>query len=159
MALPVMIRHKVILSAASPTPSVFRRYPLSYVYSGNYNNSLGTLNLQNENSGWWSTTPVDSSTAYFLIIGNSMFVHSDAKLFGLPLRSTGIRRYPLSYVFSGYYNWGTDYMGGQDSSGYWWSTTASSDSNAYNLSIHSSDLNPQYNNNKAYGFALRCVFL
>ena len=69
------------------------------------------------------------------------------------------RRYPLSYILSGYYNWGTGYMGGQDSSGYWWSTTAGSDSSAYSLSMHSSDLNPQYNYNKADGFTLRCVSL
>ncbi|MBR5408860.1 hypothetical protein IK112_02860 [Candidatus Saccharibacteria bacterium] len=69
------------------------------------------------------------------------------------------RRYPLSYVFSGYYYWGDGYLDRQDSYGYWWSTAAYSDSGAYYLYMNSSGLYPQSNANKAYGFALRCVSL
>lgn len=47
----------------------------------------------------------------------------------------------------------------QDSYGVWWSTAASSVSLAYALYMLSSNLNPQGNNFKAYGFALRCVSL
>ena len=45
----------------------------------------------------------------------------------------------------------------QGSSGDWWSTAATSATNAYNLGMLSSDLNPQNSSNQAYGFALRCV--
>ena len=65
------------------------------------------------------------------------------------------RRYPLSYVYSGYYYWGNGNLNGQDSLGYWWSTAAYSASNAYSLTMYSSNLVPQYSNNKAGGFTLR----
>ena len=65
------------------------------------------------------------------------------------------RRYPLSYVFSGYYRWGNGNLGYQDSYGFWWSTAARSDSSAYGLYMGSSILDPQNSNSKAYGFALR----
>ncbi|MBR5408541.1 hypothetical protein IK112_01165 [Candidatus Saccharibacteria bacterium] len=69
--------------------------------------------------------------------------------------STGARRYPLSYVFSGYYYWGNGNLYNQDSSGSWWSTAAYSGSNAYDLYMDSSALLPQGSSNKAGGFALR----
>ena len=67
------------------------------------------------------------------------------------------RRYPLSYVYSGYYYWGNGNLNGQDSLGYWWSTAAYSDSRAYSLAMSSSHLDPQDNSSEALGFALRCV--
>ncbi|MBQ3469675.1 hypothetical protein IJH16_01750 [Candidatus Saccharibacteria bacterium] len=67
------------------------------------------------------------------------------------------RRYPLSYVYSGLYDWNVGGMYGQDSNGYWWFTTASSSSNAYNLNMYSGGLTHQDNRNKAYGFALRSI--
>ncbi|MBR5408675.1 hypothetical protein IK112_01875 [Candidatus Saccharibacteria bacterium] len=71
--------------------------------------------------------------------------------------STGARRHLLSYVFSGLYYWG-GYLDYQGSLGNWWSTTASSASNAYNLDMNSSLLRPQSSSSKAYGFSLRCTF-
>ena len=67
------------------------------------------------------------------------------------------RRYPLSYVYSGRYSWGDGDLYLQDSYGVWWSTAASSDSNAYLLYMDSNSLLPQHNVNKALGFALHCV--
>ena len=67
------------------------------------------------------------------------------------------RRYPLSYVYSGYYYWGNGNLNGQDSLGYWWSTAAYSDSRAYSLAMSSSHLDPQDNSSEALGFALRCI--
>ncbi len=71
--------------------------------------------------------------------------------------STGARRYPLSYVYSGLYYWGNGGLFHQNSNGRWWSTTAYSDSGAYYLYMDSSGLHPQSNINKANGLALRCV--
>ncbi|MBQ3469474.1 hypothetical protein IJH16_00660 [Candidatus Saccharibacteria bacterium] len=65
------------------------------------------------------------------------------------------RRYPLSYVISGRYDWSNGNLYYQDSVGNWWSTTAYSGSNAYNLYMNSSSLGPQSNNTKAHGFPLR----
>ncbi|MBQ3469780.1 hypothetical protein IJH16_02300 [Candidatus Saccharibacteria bacterium] len=73
-----------------------------------------------------------------------------------PSRSTSARRYPLSYVFSGYYVWGNGNLYNQDAHGNWWSTAAYSDSSAYALGMVSSNLFPQNNLNKANGFTLRC---
>ena len=67
------------------------------------------------------------------------------------------RRYPLSYVYSGYYYWRDGTLLYQDSNGHWWSTAASSDSIAYHLRVYNSYLNPQDYGNKAAAFTLRCV--
>ncbi|MBQ3309677.1 hypothetical protein IJG78_03305 [Candidatus Saccharibacteria bacterium] len=69
--------------------------------------------------------------------------------------STKVRRYPLSYIYSGYYHWGNGNLDGQGTDGYWWSTSAYSSTNAYDLIMASSVLKPQNNNNKAVGFPLR----
>ncbi|MBR5409028.1 hypothetical protein IK112_03810 [Candidatus Saccharibacteria bacterium] len=84
-----------------------------------------------------------------------MIKNNTIGLFYTPYAPQVARRYPLSYVFSGRYAWGNGNLGVQDSFGYWWSTTAYSDSNAYFLYVDSSTLTPQYNYNKANGFALR----
>ena len=71
--------------------------------------------------------------------------------------SPNTRRYPLSYAFSGTYVWGYGSLLYQDSRGYWWSTAAYNDSEAYNLYMNSSSLNPQSYYGKVGGFSLRCV--
>ncbi|MBQ3469879.1 hypothetical protein IJH16_02825 [Candidatus Saccharibacteria bacterium] len=65
------------------------------------------------------------------------------------------RRYPLSYVYSGSFEWtdGTLYVQGLGS--YWWSSTSSSSIAAYFLIHGSNDLNPAIARNKALGFTLR----
>ena len=73
------------------------------------------------------------------------------------IASPNARRYPLSYVYSGRYGWGGGNLISQDFDGDWWSTAAYSASNAYSLTMYSSNLVPQYSNNKAGGFTLRCV--
>ncbi|MBR5408557.1 hypothetical protein IK112_01250 [Candidatus Saccharibacteria bacterium] len=91
--------------------------------------------------------------------GLNLITNSSSPVLSAPssFYSTGARRYPLSYVFSGGYSWGGGYLSNQDSNGAWWSTVAYSDSSAYNLLMNSSYLDPQDNSNKANGFALRCV--
>ena len=82
-------------------------------------------------------------------------IDSANSLLYAPYASPRARRYPLSYVFSGYYNWGNGNLRSQDSSGDWWSTAAYSDSDAYRLYMYSGSLGPQDNYSKAIGFALR----
>jgi len=43
------------------------------------------------------------------------------------------------------------------SNGYYWSSTWYNNTNAYNMNFNSSGVNPQNNNNKYNGFAVRCV--
>ncbi|MBR5408551.1 hypothetical protein IK112_01220, partial [Candidatus Saccharibacteria bacterium] len=138
-----------------------RRYPLSYVYSGYYYWGDGYLYYQGSYGGWWSTTATSDSSAYNLGMASSYLDPqlNSSKAGGVSLRCTFCftfsRRYPLSYVFSGVYYWGGGNLAYQDSVGAWWSTTASSASNAYHLNMNSSNLDPQGNNTKASGFALR----
>ncbi|MBR3180833.1 hypothetical protein IKF63_02015 [Candidatus Saccharibacteria bacterium] len=41
--------------------------------------------------------------------------------------------------------------------GNWWSSTASSASNGYNLNMNGTELYPANSNNRQNGFSLRCV--
>ena len=61
-------------------------------------------------------------------------------------------------ILSGNYNYNNGAMNNQGSNGHFWSSSAySSATNAYNLNFNSSAINPQNNNNKGYGFSVRCV--
>ena len=48
-------------------------------------------------------------------------------------------------------------VSGAGSNGRYWSSTWNSNTNAYNLNFTSSVVNPQNNNNKRNGYAVRCV--
>ena len=48
-----------------------KSYPFSYVYSGNYNWITGRLYNQSGNSGYWSSTVVSSTNAYYLYTWSS----------------------------------------------------------------------------------------
>ena len=68
---------------------------------------------------------------------------------------------PLSVPFAGYYEWTNGALNNRGSTGYYWSSTAtSSDSgtNAYDLNVYYGGyLYPQNYNNKTYGLTVRCV--
>ena len=49
------------------------------------------------------------------------------------------------------------YLDYQGAYGVWWSISALSSTDAYDLSMGSSTLRPQYNGNKAFGLSLRCI--
>lgn len=57
---------------------------------------------------------------------------------------------------SGYAGSSTGLLYTQGGSGYYWSVSFIS-SNAYGMSFGSSNVNPAYNTNRNYGFALRCI--
>ena len=71
--------------------------------------------------------------------------------------STSARRYPLSYVYSGYYVWGNGNLKYQDASGDWWPNSPYSSTHAHYLTIYNGTLLPQASYNKAGGFTLRCT--
>ena len=65
------------------------------------------------------------------------------------------RRYPLSYVLSGFYGWYNSNLLFQGEAGYWWSATAYSTDNANSLTMNSSNLTPfQDYRSKPAGFPL-----
>ena len=154
-----MVRSPGMLSTASPTPPNARRYPLSYVLSGLYRWGNGGLDDQGSSGYWWSSAAGSDSSAYNLGMNSSDLNPQGnySKVNGFTLRSTIARRYPLSYVLSGYYIWSDGYLNRQDSYGFWWATTANDTNNgAYSLDVGGSTLNPQNSNGKVNGFTLRC---
>ncbi|MBQ3309670.1 hypothetical protein IJG78_03270 [Candidatus Saccharibacteria bacterium] len=71
--------------------------------------------------------------------------------------STKARRYPLSYIYSGYYYWGDGgYLGTQGTYGDFWSNLANSSTHAHSSYINSSTLT-HGTSNKANGYALRYI--
>ena len=59
------------------------------------------------------------------------------------------------FLLSGNYNTGgANNLG---SNGNYWSRTANSAQNAYNLNMNTSSVNPANNNNKYNGFTVRCL--
>ena len=90
--------------------------------------------------------------------GLNLIANSSSPVLSAPsFYSTGARRYPLSYVYSGTYSWGVGDLYNQGSVGYGMSTTAQSDRGAYFLSVHSGGLVPQGNDSKTYSLPLCCV--
>jgi len=48
-------------------------------------------------------------------------------------------------------------LNNQGSNGNYWSATQNNATNGYNLNFNSGNSNPSNNNDKAYGFSVRCV--
>ena len=70
--------------------------------------------------------------------------------------STTARRYPLSYIFSGFGGFHDGTVKLQETYALFWASAAYSSSNAYRLTINEGALNPQADHNKALGMTLRC---
>ena len=62
----------------------------------------------------------------------------------------------LKLPFNGYRYFSNAGVGNQGTRGYYWSSSRYDASNAYSLSLSSTSLNPQNNNSRAFGFAVRC---
>ncbi|MBQ3469566.1 hypothetical protein IJH16_01170 [Candidatus Saccharibacteria bacterium] len=139
-----------------------RRYPLSYVFSGNYYWGGGTLYYQDSYGRWWSTTASSDSNAYYLLMHSSLLSPQDYsnKAGGFSLRCVSLgftfsRRYPLSYVFAGYYTWINAILGNQgDGSGYY-SATASNNRASRMAVFPGSLIYSDDTLNKNYGYSLR----
>ena len=69
----------------------------------------------------------------------------------------GIQRAPLSFVRGGYYNYSNGNLDYRGSYGYYWEARVYNANYAYSLCFGSTNLNPQSNRNKGYGFSLRCL--
>lgn len=58
---------------------------------------------------------------------------------------------------SGYRNCDDGSMNNVGSNGNYWSASPNSSNNGYYLNFNSSSVNPSNNNNRAYGYSVRCV--
>ena len=67
----------------------------------------------------------------------------------------GLLAAPLYFVRSGYVN--NTSIGNFGSSGYYWSSTVNSTTNAYFLYFNSGNVNPANSTNRNYGFSVRCI--
>ena len=146
-----------MLSAASPSPYYARRYPLSYIFSGNYNWGSGYLGRQGTDGYWWASLAYSSDNAYDLAMDSGYFgpQSNGTKVYGFPLRSTSARRYPLSYVYSGAFSLDDGLLRLQNSAWALWSITANNSNIAYSFSAGSSFFYIQNTDNKLYSFSLR----
>lgn len=70
-----------------------------------------------------------------------------------------VRGYSFVHIvaFIGNYNWNNGGIHNVGMNGNWWSSTVTNATNARNLNFNASNVNPQNNNNKGNGFAVRCV--
>ena len=71
--------------------------------------------------------------------------------------SVDMHKLPLSIPFTGYYYWQSGNLYNRGTNGYFWSSTPSSKTNAYNLSFSRTYVYPQDGNNKVNGLTVRCV--
>ena len=72
------------------------------------------------------------------------------------LASDSLRNYPNNFLYSGYFTTSSAYNRG--SNGYYWSSTAYSDSTSYSLYLSSSNVYPgTINRNKGSGYSIRCT--
>ena len=67
------------------------------------------------------------------------------------------RSYPLSYIYSGYYYWGSGKLSNLGGFGGWWSTTIKAEGSAYGLRIDEGGIYADVYYNMNVGFPLRCV--
>ena len=84
-----------------------------------------------------------------------------AKLLDTYSITTGAQLLANTYLgfslYYGYWSWDGASENGQSNGGSFWSSTPSSEANAYYLNYWSTGVNPQTNYHKGYGFSIRCV--
>ncbi len=102
--------------------------------------------------GW--RLPIDKTTnnEFSTLLGASNYnVISNFNFAGLDT----IRIAPLYFVRSGHVTGGT--LGSAGVAGHAWSSTISSSTNGYYLGFHSTEIDPASNDNRLYGFPVRCL--
>ena len=84
-------------------------------------------------------------------------------ILGLPGRDSqfnkirGRARDGFNFLRTGIYDRSSGYIVGRVTNGFWWSTTAGSATDGHYLSMSPTHVNPQNNNYRGHGFAVRCV--
>jgi len=68
-----------------------------------------------------------------------------------------INNWPLNFLRTGYYSRSYGYIDARVTNGHWWSTTSGSATYGRYLDTSPSDVTPQRNYYRGYGFAVRCV--
>ena len=72
-------------------------------------------------------------------------------------RDSGVLSNPISFVRSGDFDWYRAALGGRNSFGSYWSLRSTNTTFSNGLDVGNTQMNPQYNNARGYGFAVRCV--
>ncbi|MBQ8992029.1 hypothetical protein IJ090_01170, partial [Candidatus Saccharibacteria bacterium] len=115
-----------------------------YVLANSYNTSAS-----------WTNKPTGSSTGN-PYTSNSTIKNKMYLVAASPL-ATSTQNDNAGFSYSGSWN-GTDSSASiVGSRGLYWSSSVNNTNNGYNLYFSSSDVYPQYNLNKFYGYAVRCV--
>lgn len=152
-------------SGNSATVNTTGTPPSQSQYIGNYYNwytttaGTGTSSMSSGNAtssicpkGWKLPTS-GSTTADFNSLTQAI-VQVNTNTDSVPDKSFTMQSAPNYFVLSGYYG---SSVGRQGSSGYWWSSTAGSSSNVYNLYLNTTRVYPQDSNYKNNGFSVRCM--
>ena len=117
---------------------------------------------------WWSGTARNNNNASYTDIGSSWAQPQGnvTKVDGFPLRcvssfsiSTISRRYPLSYIFTGFFQWSNGALEWQNAGGRFWSSTIVVDNpnNIYFLNVYTSFLQPADKYDGSFGHSLRRI--
>ena len=131
-----------------------------YLYGNYYNWYSSTAGRGNWDKSSGSTVGDICPAGWHLPTGNTSgeFNSLNTALSGTDTGTTAsnnLRSYPNNFVYSGYVD-GSLYS--RNSTGHYWSSSASSNFNAYSLGISDSSCGPgTYNSYKYYGSMVRCV--
>ena len=145
---------EIIYSAGS---NAARSYPVSLVFSGNYDMNDGTTFGQTQIGFYWTVLTTYPTAATDLYIDSDYLDprYSNGKLNDFALRciniaygSTSARSYPVSLVYSGIFNWTNGDPINQGLGGYWWSDITFSSDISFYLAVGTSNIIPQ---NRAFG--------
>jgi uncharacterized protein (TIGR02145 family) len=101
--------------------------------------------------------PTGSTSGDFAILNGEMFDGEGASgAQDIAHAANWLRDAAWQGLYSGF--WTPDGLANQGISGYFWSSTASNPYYDYYLYYNATSVYPAYDNNKFYGFAVRCVF-
>ena len=130
--------------------------------SGDFTNFTSTAQTAADSicpAGWQLPVDAQSGKSWYNLTVNEYQSKNTSTVSAInsAAGSTMLRSSPLSIIFSGYYHWVHGNLYNRGSSGSYWSSTPYSSVNARSLYFNSTNVNPQHNSNKPYGFTVRCV--
>ena len=135
--------------------------PLSYMRSGDYNQSSATPSYRSSHGYYWTSRSRDVAYPYNLTLHTSYLIPQSYNYcgtgFAVYSRDFGLLSSPLSYVRSGDYAWDSTGLVNRGSRGYYWSLRSGNATSSNGLYFYSSALGPQYSSDRGYGFAVHKI--
>ena len=126
--------------------------------NGTYSKSSGNTAGDLCPAGWTLPTSGSASMNFGLLnvaLGGTGSTSSSSTTPTGAVMSAAYRSYPNNFLYSGNVSGSSVYNRSFD--GYYWSRSAISSYNAYNLSFRSRGVTPSSNSNKSNGFSVRCL--